>query len=66
MTGADRRRAAKHHWWLRGYADCLTAIADAEGWSDHRTRQTATRLGLDRHDLHHARRRADAYRQENP
>lgn len=58
---ADRRRSLKLHWWHRGRADALVAIAADLGWRESFTYAQARRVGIDPGDTHEAFTRADAY-----
>lgn len=60
-TPADRRRNLKLHWWHRGRADALVAIAADLGWAESFAYAQGRRIGIDPGDLHEALTRASAY-----
>lgn len=64
MTGSDRRRALKLHWWHRGRADALVAIAADLGWAESFTYAQGRRIGIDQGDVHEAIVRASTYTEE--
>lgn len=64
MTGSDRRRALKLHWYARGGADVLVRIARDLGWTESFTYAQGRRVGIDAGDVHEAIERADTYTEE--
>lgn len=64
MTPADRRRNVRLHWWHRGRADALVAIAADLGWIESFTYAQGRRIDIDPGDTHEALARASAYTQE--
>ena len=62
---ADRRRNLKLHWWHRGRADALVAIAGDLGWAESFTYAQGRRIGIEPGDVHEAIVRANAYTKEH-
>lgn len=58
---AQRRHTAKLHWWHRGRADALVAIAADLGWVESFTYAQGRRIGVDPGDTHEALTRAREY-----
>jgi len=61
MTPANRRQALKLHWWHRGRADALVAIAADLGWVESFIYAQGRRVHIDPGDTHEAIERAHAY-----
>lgn len=61
MTPSDRRQRQKLHWWNRGRADALVAVAVELRWTDPHLHATARRVGVEAGDLIEAQRRAAEY-----
>lgn len=61
MTPSERRQALKLHWWHRGRADALVAIAADLGWVESFTIAIGRRIGVDHGDYCEALARANAY-----
>lgn len=64
MTGSERRQALKLHWWHRGRADALAAIAADLGWAESFTYAQGRRIDIDAGDLHEAITRANTCTKE--
>jgi len=64
MTPSERRQALKLHWWHRGRADALAAIAADLCWAESFTYAQGRRVGIDAGDLHEAIARANTYTEE--
>lgn len=58
---AQRRHTAKLHWWHRGRADALVAIAGDLGWKESFTYAQGRRIDIDAGDTHEALTRARAF-----
>lgn len=58
MTGSDRRQALKLHWYARGRADALVAIAADLGWHESFTYAQGRRIHVAPGDTHEALERA--------